>query len=71
MPSWLQNPQPAPPIIVKIVEPSGDPTGLAKVVFDALGLTGVIVLLAVASGLAFAGLLFWLRSRLDEDPPHH
>ena len=55
--------QPQQPIIVKIVEPPGDPTGLAAVLIGALGLTGVIVVLAVVLGLVMAGVLSWIRSR--------
>jgi hypothetical protein len=55
--------QPQQPIIVKIVEPPGDPTGLAAVLIGALGLTGAIVLIAVLLGLVMAGVLFWIRSR--------
>ena len=55
--------QPSSPVIVKIVESPRNPAGLSEVVFGALGLTGVIVLLALLLGLAFAGVLFWLRSR--------
>ena len=51
-----------PPIIVKIVEPPRDPTGLAEVLVGSLGLTAVILLLAVLTGLMFAGVLFWIRS---------
>jgi hypothetical protein len=51
------------PIIVKIMPPEGDPTGLADVLIGALGLTGVLVLLAVIAALVFGGVLFWLRSR--------
>lgn len=51
------------PIIVKIVETPHDPTGIAGVLIGALGLTGVIVLFAVLSGVVFAGLLFWYRRR--------
>ena len=51
------------PLIVKILEPPGDPTGLADVLIGALGLTGALVLLALVAALAFAGLLFWHRSR--------
>jgi hypothetical protein len=54
--------QPAP-IIVKIVEPKGDPTGLAGVLIGALGLTGVIVLAALVFALIFGATLFWWRSR--------
>jgi hypothetical protein len=55
--------QPAPPIIVKIIEPPSDPTGLADVLIGAIGLTGVIVLLAFLAGIVTAGLLFWIRRR--------
>jgi hypothetical protein len=55
--------QPQQPIIVKIVEPPGDPTGLAAVLIGALGLTGAIVLIAVLLGLVMAGVLSWIRSR--------
>ena len=51
------------PIIVKIIEPNGDPTGLSEVLLGSIGLTGVIVLLAVVLGAVFAGVLFWVRSR--------
>ena len=51
------------PIIVKIVEPEGDPTGLADVLIGALGLTGVLTLCAVVAAVVFAGVLFWIRSR--------
>jgi ABC-type phosphate transport system permease subunit len=52
-----------PPIIVKLVEPPHDPTGIAHVIFEALGLTGVITLLAVVLGIALAGVMFWMRSK--------
>src|SRR5260221_12309768 len=55
--------QPQQPIIVKIVEPQGDPTGLAAVLIVAIGLTGAIVVIAVLLGLVMGGLLFWIRSR--------
>lgn len=55
--------QPSPPIIVKIVEPNTDPTGLADVLIGALGLTGVLVLVAVVAAAIFAAVLFWSRSR--------
>ena len=55
--------QPQQPIIVKIVEPPGDPTGLAAVLLGALGLTGAIVVIAVVLGLVMAGVLSWIRSR--------
>jgi hypothetical protein len=56
------------PIIVKIMPQEGDPTGLADVLIGALGLTGVMVLLAVVAALVFAGVLFWYRSRSNQPP---
>jgi len=41
-----RGPAPAP-IIVKIVETPHDPTGLAEVLIGSIGLTGVILLLAL------------------------
>ena len=54
--------KPQDPIIVKIVEPS-ELSGLADVLLGAIGLTGVLTLLAIAAGDVVAGLLFWWRSR--------
>ena len=54
--------KPQDPIIVKIVEPS-ELSGLADVLLGAIGLTGVLTLLAIAAGVVVAGLLFWWRSR--------
>ena len=51
------------PIIVKIIEPPGDPTGLADVLLAALGIAGVLTLGAIVLGLLFGGVLFWLRRR--------
>jgi len=52
-----------PPIIVKIIEPKRDPTGLGAVLIGALGLTGVIVLAALVFAVVFGVTLFWIRSR--------
>ena len=58
-------PQPPPaPIIVKLVETPRDPTGLASVLLGALGLTGVILLLALVLGLLAGGILYFVRSRI-------
>ena len=51
------------PFIVKIVEAPSDPTGLADVLIGALGLTGVIVVIAVLLGFVMGAMLFWIRSR--------
>ena len=60
------------PVIVKIVEPKGDPTGLSDVLIGALGLSGVLFLIAVLAALVLGALLFWLRSRkpFDHFPDH-
>jgi hypothetical protein len=54
-------------IVVKLVDPNKDPTGLADVLLKSLGLTGVMVLIAVAAGLIMAGILFLWRSRKPLD----
>ncbi len=55
--------QPSSPIIVKIIEPPGDPTGLADVLLGALGITGALVVGALVLGVLLGGLMFWLRRR--------
>jgi hypothetical protein len=59
----LQSPSQPPPVIVKIVEPPSDPTGLADVLLGALGLTGVLILGALLLGLVTAGVLFLIHRR--------
>lgn len=51
------------PIIVRLVEPPHDPTGIAHVLIQAIGFTGFVVLVAVVLGLAIGAVLFWVRSR--------
>jgi hypothetical protein len=51
------------PIIVRIVEPNKDPTGLADVLIRSLGLTGVLALVALVAGVVLAAVLFAIRSR--------
>jgi hypothetical protein len=54
--------QPAPPIIVRIIETPKDPTGgLYNVLLGALGVTGLIFVGAILMGLVTAGILYWLR----------
>jgi hypothetical protein len=57
----LARQEPQSPIIVRIVEPAGDPLGLAEVLIGALGLSGALGLLAVVAGILVAGGLFLLR----------
>lgn len=51
------------PIIVNIVEPKSEISGLADVLIGSLGLTGLLVLASVVAAVGFAAILFWIRSR--------
>lgn len=51
------------PIIVKVIEPPRDPTGISDVIIGAIGLTGAITLAAVLLGLLVGGVMFWFRGR--------
>jgi len=63
---FLQSPK--PPIIVKLIEPPADPTGigLAHVILQAMGFTAVVTLLAIGLGVLLAGVMYWVRRR-----PHY
>jgi hypothetical protein len=55
-----------PPVEVRLVPPDSDPTGgLGRVLLRSLGLTGVMLLIAVAAGAVFAAILFAVRARRD------
>lgn len=62
-PTPSPTPVPGSTVIVKLIEPPHDPTGLSDVLIGSIGLTGAIVLLALVVGLAFGGLLFVSRWR--------
>jgi hypothetical protein len=63
-----QQTQPSSPIMVKIDQPKNDPTGgLADVLIGALGLSGVLFLIAVVAAMAFGSILFWLRRQKPFD----
>jgi hypothetical protein len=54
------------PIIVRIIAPPGDSTGvteLGRVIVGALGVTGAAIVAAFLAGIVVAGVLFWVRSR--------
>jgi hypothetical protein len=54
------------PVIVKIISPPKDESGLsqlADVLIGSLGLTGAIVLSAFVLGAAVAVVMFWVRHR--------
>jgi len=53
-------------IVVKLVDPHKD-DGLGDVLLKSLGLTGVMVVVAIVAGLIMAGVLFYLRSRKPLD----
>jgi len=58
--------QPSSPVIVKIISPPKDTTGLstlADVLIGSLGLTGAIVLAAFLSGALIAAVMYWFRHR--------
>jgi hypothetical protein len=61
---------PVEPIIVRITEPPVNQLeGLADVLLGALGLTGVIAVTAVLVGVVVGTLMFWLRSRAEQEAP--
>ncbi len=54
------------PIIVRIIQPPKDTTGLSQlrdVLIGSIGLTGAIVLAAFLLGVVIAGVMFWVRRR--------
>jgi len=53
-------------IVVKLVDPNKD-QGLADVLLKSLGLTGVMVVVAIVAGFVVAGVLFYWRSRKPLD----
>lgn len=69
--AWLQNPPPAPPIIVKIIQPDqkSDLESLSDILIGSLGLTGVITLGALLLGALMAVVMFWMRSRSAASGP--
>ena len=54
-------------ITVRIADPHSETAGLADVLLKSLGLTGVMVLVAIVAGAIMAGVLFYLRSRKPLD----
>ena len=57
--------QQSDPVIVKLYETPHDPTGLADVLLRALGFSGLLMLLAIATAALVGGFLYWRRSRAD------
>jgi hypothetical protein len=52
---------PSNPVIVRIIPPKEE--SLSDVLVGALGVTGVMVLIALVAAVVFAGVLLWVRSR--------
>ena len=55
--------QQSEPLIVRIIEPAKDPTGLADVLVGVLGLSTVLGIGAITIGLAIGVVIYWVRSR--------
>jgi hypothetical protein len=66
---WLVQQQDPPPVMVKILPKSGDPTGLSDVLIGALGLTGVLILGALILAVLFAAVLFFFRFKFGNPFP--
>ena len=62
VPIVLQAPA-SSPIIVRIVEPPHDPTGVTDMLISAIGLTGALAVGAVCAGVIVGGIAFWWRTR--------
>ncbi len=59
--------QPASPIIVRVIGPPTDAVTLGDVILQALGLTGVITLIALVLGLVLGGLFILIRIRRPDN----
>jgi hypothetical protein len=55
------QPPPSSPIIVRIIPPKEE--NLYDVLVGALGVTGVMVVIALVAAVVFGAVLFWVRSR--------
>ncbi len=61
----------AQPVMVRVIETSAESTSVADVLIGAIGLTGVLILVAVLLGAALGGLLIGLkmfRARYNLEP---
>ena len=55
------------PYVVRIIEVPTRETTVADILLGSLGLTGVIVLSAIAFGFLLGGLLVWIRNLRPEN----
>ena len=59
------------PVMVRVVQPAVEETSVADVLIGSIGLTGVLILVAVVLGAILGGVLIGikkLRSRYDLEP---
>ena len=54
---------PVQPILVRVVGEPAQELGLGQIIGQALGLTGIILVLSLLLGIAAGGLFIWLRVR--------
>ena len=59
------------PIVVDVIKqpPITQEITMGDVVLGAVGLTGVIMLLALLAGLLVGGLIIWVKRRADAEKP--
>jgi hypothetical protein len=57
--------QPAPPIVVRVIEPPVETTTVADILIGALGLTGVLLLAALLLGGILGGILIGVKRFRD------
>jgi cell division protein FtsW (lipid II flippase) len=58
---------PPSPIIVRVIGPETDTLTIGDVILQALGLTGVITLIALVLGAILGGLFIYLRVRRPDN----
>jgi len=66
----MYQPPPDVPIIVHIVEQPVHETTVVDVLLGAIGLTGMLVLVAALAGLVFGGLFILYRTRRARRRPY-
>jgi len=59
--------QPVQPIIVRVVEQPAKELSFGQIIAQALGLTGIILVVSLLLGLVAAGFFIWLRRRASRD----
>jgi len=66
----FQQPQPQDPIIVRLIEEPVRETTVVDVLVGAIGLTGVLLLVAVLLGAVFGGLFILYRKYAARRTPY-